>query len=100
MTIQRVCSRCGSLPAFCDCPPADARPSSAKRGYGRAHQELRKTWALKVDAGGVLCARCGDPIEPGSDWDLGHVDGDRSRYSGPEHSSCNRATSTHRAGRA
>lgn len=98
MTIQRVCSRCGSLPEFCDCP-ADDRPSSAKRGYGRAHQELRKTWARKVEAGGVRCARCGEPITPGSEWDLGHVDGDRSRYSGPEHSACNRATSTHRAAR-
>lgn len=73
------------------------RPSSARRGYGRAHQELRRTWAAKVAAGGVLCARCGQPIEPGSPWDLGHLDDDRSRYSGPEHAGCNRATSTHRA---
>jgi hypothetical protein len=42
----------------------------------------------------VLCARCGERIEPGSDWDLGHVDGS-AEYAGPEHQACNRATMTH-----
>lgn len=76
--------------------PVDTRPSAARRGYGPAHQQLRKREARRVDAGGVLCARCGRPIIPGSDWDLGHDDRDRSRYTGPEHSACNRATSTHK----
>jgi hypothetical protein len=35
--------------------------------------------------------------EPGTPWDLGHVDGtERKVYSGPEHRSCNRQTTYHR----
>jgi hypothetical protein len=49
-----------------------------------------------VDAGLVDCARCGERIEPGQPWDLGHHDSDRMRYSGPEHAACNRATSGRR----
>jgi hypothetical protein len=60
------------------------------RGYGTAHQKLRKQWAPKVATGQVACARCGYLIQPGTAWDLGHVDGDRSRYWGPEHARCNR----------
>ena len=31
----------------------------------------------------VRCARCGELIEPGTPWDLGHVDGtERKVYSG------------------
>jgi hypothetical protein len=45
-----------------------------------------------VAAGIVRCSRCGELIEVGAAWDLGHVDDDRSRYSGPEHRACNRAT--------
>ena len=42
--------------------------------------------------GGVRCARCGGLIHPSEPWDLGHVDGSKSRYAGAEHRSCNRAT--------
>jgi hypothetical protein len=50
-----------------------------------------------VEAGVVRCARCGELIEPGTPWDLGHVDGTKRKvYSGPGHRRCNRQTSTHR----
>jgi hypothetical protein len=48
--------------------------------------------APMVEAGLTTCARCGEPIEPGEAWDLGHVDGDPTQYAGPEHARCNRAT--------
>lgn len=74
---------------------ADAlRPSTTERDYGHPHQSLRRREDRRVQAGGVLCARCGLPIEPGTPWDLGHDDADRSRYTGPEHAACNRATKT------
>jgi DNA-directed RNA polymerase subunit RPC12/RpoP len=66
--------------------------TTAQRGYGREHERLRKYWALRVNAGIVDCARCGVRIQRGELWDLGHDDEDRSRYSGPEHRGCNRAT--------
>lgn len=56
---------------------------------------LRRQWKPKVEAGIVNCARCGELIEPGTPWDLGHVDGDKTRYQGPEHLKCNRGTAGH-----
>jgi hypothetical protein len=69
------------------------RPTTTARGYGYVHQQLRKAWARRRAAGVVSCARCGELIVPGEPWDLGHVDGDKRRYAGPEHRRCNRATS-------
>lgn len=75
----------------------ERRPSSARRGYGATHQRIRARWAPQVAAGGVKCARCDEMIIPGELWDLGHDDNDRSRYTGPEHARCNRATKSHTA---
>ena len=74
-------------------------PTTTQRGYGHHHQQLRKKWRPLVEAGIVTCARCGELIPPGASWDLGHVDGDRSSYQGPEHARCNRATAAHRIAR-
>lgn len=70
------------------------------RGYGRVHQRLRKAWDARVRTGTVRCARGAnclraiggipDLIRPDEPWDLGHVEGDRHRYQGPEHRACNR----------
>jgi hypothetical protein len=60
--------------------------------YGRRHQKLRAVVALDVAAGLAVCWRCRKRIAPGSAWDLGHDDFDRSIYRGPEHSYCNRSS--------
>ena len=67
------------------------------RNDGPRHRELRARWWLRVAAGVVECARCGEVIRAGESWDLGHVDG--SLEYGPEHSACNRRTKTHAAER-
>lgn len=62
---------------------------TAARGYGAAHQRLRRQLDPVVAAGGVACARCGLPIVPGTPWELDHTP-DRTSYLGPSHKSCNR----------
>lgn len=73
-------------------------------GYDERHRRLRRRWAREIALGGVHCARgpqclerdrpTGTLILPGESWDLGHDDHDRSRYNGPEHRRCNRATAS------
>lgn len=67
------------------------RRTTTERGYGAAHQAERERWRPHVEAGRVVCWRCGQIIAPGQPWDLGHDDRDRARYRGPEHPRCNRA---------
>jgi hypothetical protein len=76
------------------------RAKTSARGYGTAHQKLRKELSPKVEAGGVRCWRCGELIQPGEGWHLGHDDDDRRIHRGPEHSDCNlRAAGLKTAGR-
>lgn len=64
--------------------------TTTQRGYGSRHQRLRKQWAPIVNRGEATCGRCHQPIQPGTPWDLGHDDHDRTKYTGPEHQRCNR----------
>lgn len=65
--------------------------------YDREHRNTREELAPLVLAGGVRCARCGDPIRPGQPWDLDHDDTDKSRYRGPSHRWCNQSAGGARA---
>jgi hypothetical protein len=71
---------------------AQARTVHSPARYGSTHKKLRRAVAVQVQAGGVACARCSELIEPWENWDLDHDDDDPSRYLGPSHRRCNRAT--------
>ena len=73
-------------------PRSSGFPSLPANDYGYWHRQRRRSWAAKVEKGEVVCARCGRLIQVGQPWDLGHDDFDRTRYAGPEHRRCNRAT--------
>lgn len=61
---------------------------TSARGYGTAHQRLRRIVGRMVALGGMRCCRCGEVIEPRQEWHLDHSD-DRSEYLGPAHARCN-----------
>jgi hypothetical protein len=70
---------------------ADQRRRLRNRKYGRkSHHGLRARLQSVVAAGLANCARCGEVIDPGEPWDLGHDDR-TGLHSGPEHASCNRS---------
>ena len=75
-------------------PPPEVRAQWATktreaRGYGAPHRTLRAGIARLVESGQAVCARCKQPIAPGTDWDLDHGP-DRTSYLGPSHRKCNR----------
>jgi hypothetical protein len=81
------------------------RLTTAQRGYGKRHQELRAHWRPFVEAGRVDCTApvCLVEQDGGTrrirryarpdEWDLGHDEKDRRKYSGPQHAPCNRGQS-------
>ena len=77
------------------CQPAataarQARGNTTRRGYGSAHQRLRRQ-LLDAFEPGQPCARCGKPITSKDDAQLGHLKGKRG-YRGLEHVLCNENT--------
>lgn len=103
MARMRVCAepKCPELTTARRCPAHTsererARGTKQQRGYNAQHDELRRRWKPRVERGGVHChaAQCLMPVRlilPGQSWDLGHTD-DRTAWTGPEHSLCNRAS--------
>lgn len=97
--VMRVCStpECHEIiPVPGKCPAHKrateyARGTRQQRGYDANHDQLRAQWEPRVATGRVRCARCHRPIQPATPWDLGHHDTDRTRYTGPEHATCNRS---------
>lgn len=81
---------------------APQKGSTTARGYGWEHQQRRARWKPRVEAGGVACGHCGQPIAPGSEWHLGHPEDDPSATPVPWHAPCNlkyAATVTARRGK-
>lgn len=63
--------------------------NTTERGYGHKHQVKRREYQKVVDAGAAECWRCGVPIPPGGEWQLGHDPADRTKYKGVECIPCN-----------
>jgi hypothetical protein len=92
----RPCLDCGRLSPRSRCPDCERarnrrRGSTTQRGYGDEHQRLRAQ-LIATYSPDDPCARCSEPLGDDPDvLDLGHIDGDPTRYSGLEHRECNRA---------
>jgi hypothetical protein len=101
---KHYCPDCKTRTTGGRCPPCAAQHERARgtrqqRGYTNQHDRARKAWAATItQQGGVLCARCGRPINPGDPWDLDHTD-DRTAYLGPSHPECNAAAGGRRGRR-
>ena len=92
---KRVCAKTGCPHAasgrYCQTHNAEydrARGTKTERGYGKDFQAQRRAWVPTVEAGKATCARCKQPIQPGSQWALDHSD-DRHALIGPSHKRCN-----------
>lgn len=96
MTAARVCTEPGCptlVPAASAyrgrCDPHrkqwdQQRGTTTQRGYGANHQQERAAWQRRINTGElILCWRCGEQIQQGDGWHLGHDDVDRSITRGP-----------------
>lgn len=95
---KRICPKpgCPNVAVGRYCPQHNReyeakRGTKLERGYDARFREVRRNAATQVNAGGVNCWRCGQPILPGAPFDLGHDDHDRTIIRGPEHPRCNRS---------
>lgn len=79
----------------------DARRPSAGKRYTAPHWKIRDAWKARLADGEIIyCRRApsghcleDDPvILPGSDWHLGHPDGECAAPIAPEHRRCNVST--------
>ena len=68
-----------------------------KPAYNHQHQTERAAWAPLVATGTITCngpQGCGQPIQPGQPWDLGHTRdaalGGTNAPKVPQHATCNR----------
>ena len=70
--------------------------TTTERGYGWQHQQLRVA-LLATYSPTDPCWRCSYPLGPIPELlDLGHVDGDKTRYRGLEHRWCSRSAGARR----
>lgn len=87
-TLARGTSRCSACTARRSQQRDAGRGSTSERGYGPAHQALRRRLLAGYDPSDP-CPRCRAPLGPDPDAiHLGHTD-DRTAYLGLEHAHCN-----------
>ena len=106
MAASRRCLNCPAIiPAGTRRCPActrahdQTRGTTAQRGYGTTHRQLRAGYAARLARGETFtCAKCGQPVTNGMTWHLGHTD-DRTTWTGPEHDHCNLADAGRRTPR-
>lgn len=81
-------SRCTRCQPAQDAKRDAQRGSTAQRGYGKAHRQLREKLLARWKPGDP-CAHCGLPMQDKARLDLAHTE-DRSGYRGLAHDVCNR----------
>ena len=75
---------------------AKAKTSRTSRGYGVAHQAMRKA-AIQALTDGDPCARCHGPMYRSQRLELDHND-DRTGYLGLSHRRCNQLAAAKKGG--
>jgi hypothetical protein len=102
---KRPCLDCptliasGSRCTSCERKRDRGRGTRQNRGYDAAYDATRRDYQRRLDQGErIWCWRCPELdrpphlIEPGSDWQLGHDNHDRTIIRGPQCAATNEAT--------